>query len=53
MKTGNPRNPSQQSQVQQSDAERGRRDASVHDDAANHERQAGRPGQPNKEEEEE
>lgn len=53
MKTGNPHNPSQQSQMQQSDAERGRRDASVSDAANPRERQqAGRPDQQHADEEE-
>ncbi len=53
MKTGNPRNPFQQSQIQQSDAERGRRDASVRDAANPRARQqAGRPDQQHADEEE-
>lgn len=53
MNAGNPKSPAQQSQVQQSDAERGRREASVRDDASQHERQqAGRAGRNDQEEEE-
>ena len=43
MKTGNPRNPSHHSQVQQSDSERGRREASVRDDARSRDQSSGNP----------
>lgn len=54
MKTGDPSRPSQQHQVQQSDAERGRREASQREQAHGHDarQQQCAPAQATQEEEE-